>query len=55
MKRIAGSMVFLAILTGSAEPRDMVREVALVEQGLRESPTTISFTSEMSLRSVTIL
>ena len=32
MKRIAGSMVFLAILTGFPVARDMVREVAGVEQ-----------------------
>ena len=38
MKRIAGSMVFLAILTGSAEPRDMVREMALVEQAPAGKP-----------------
>lgn len=38
MKRIAGSMVFLAILSGSAEPRDMIREVAVVEQAPAERP-----------------
>jgi hypothetical protein len=32
MKRIAGSVVFLAMLTSFAEARDMVREVASVEQ-----------------------
>ncbi len=31
VKRIAGLMVFLAILTGCAEARDMVREVAGIE------------------------
>ena len=38
MKRIAGSMVFLAILTGPSEPRDMVREMALVEQAPAGKP-----------------
>lgn len=38
MKRIAGSMVFLVILSGSAEPRDMVREVPAVEQASAEKP-----------------
>jgi hypothetical protein len=32
MTRIAGSTVFFAILTGSADARDMVREVAGVEK-----------------------
>jgi len=32
MKRIAGSMVFLTLLAGAAIARDMVREVASVEQ-----------------------
>jgi hypothetical protein len=31
-KRIAGSMSFLAILCGPAQPRDMIHETALVEQ-----------------------
>jgi hypothetical protein len=38
MKCIAGSMVFLAILTGSAEARDMLREVAGVEQAPAGKP-----------------
>ena len=38
MKRIAGSMVFLAILTGPSEPRDMVREMSLVEQAPAGKP-----------------
>ena len=38
MKRIAGSMVFFAMLTGSAEARDMVREVASVEQAPAGKP-----------------
>jgi hypothetical protein len=38
MKRIAGSMVFLAILSGSAEPRDLIREVAVAEQAPAERP-----------------
>ena len=38
MKRIAGSMVFFAILNGSAEPRDMVREIAVAEQAPSGAP-----------------
>jgi hypothetical protein len=38
MKRIAGSMVFLAILSGSAQPRNMIREIAVVEQAPAEKP-----------------
>ena len=38
MKRIAGSMVFLAILSGTAEPRDMLREIALAEQAPSGAP-----------------
>jgi hypothetical protein len=38
MKRLACSMLLLAILTGSAEARDMVREVAGVEQAPAGQP-----------------
>jgi hypothetical protein len=38
MKHIVGSMVFLAILTGFAEARDMVREAAGVEQAPAGEP-----------------
>jgi hypothetical protein len=38
MKRIAGSMAFLALLTGSPVARDMVREAAGVEQAPAGKP-----------------
>ena len=53
-KGIGGLMVFLAMLPGSAEARDMTREVASVERAAAGKYTTISFTSETRLPSVTI-
>ena len=38
MKRIAGSMAFLALLTGSPVARDMIREAAGVEQAPAGKP-----------------
>jgi hypothetical protein len=38
MKGIGGLLVFLAILTGSTEARDMIREVASVERAPAGTP-----------------